>query len=295
MPIYDLTYRGYTGERARTPVWLPVAENTIRLALRNKILRALYIAAGVPVLVGIVFLYVRYQIEPSFRGRGGPRNILAFEIDSYFWFLFAQGMIALTLAAVVGASSIGGDRRGNALEAIFSRPITLVQYLVGRWMGLFALVLAATLIPGILLWYFDNAFSTDPDRLTKTLSIPARIAAWAVVLSSSVSLLVLAFSALISRAGIAMATFAAFFFLSSAFTQGIAAAVERMSERGAEVIRSFGFIEAHRAVQAAIFGVDRNLVRIEADLAASIAVLAGIALLCVIVLMRRVRPIEVVS
>ena len=298
MPIYDLTYRGYRGERAKSPSFLPVVENTIRLALRNKILRSIYYAAGAPVVVAIVFLYVRYQIEASVmaqRGRSSMRLPFAFEIENYYWFLFSQGMLALVLAAVVGASAIGGDRRGNALEAIFSRPITLTQYLIGRWLGLFTLVLAATLVPGFLLWCFDNAFSLDPDRLVKTLSYPCRIAAWAVVQGASVSLLVLAFSALISRAGIAMATFAAFFFLSSAFTNGVAAAVERVSEPTAEIIRSFGFVEAHRAVQLLIFGVAKRDVHLEVNPTSSCIVLSALALFCIWVLYRRVRPIEVVS
>jgi ABC-type transport system involved in multi-copper enzyme maturation permease subunit len=292
VPIYDLTYRGHKGARSRSPVWFPVVDNTIRLALRNKILFRIYFLAAIPPLIAGVVVYFRYQIQ--MQGARIPEQLM-FGLKRYFEWLRFQGAVALVLAGIVGAAAIAADRRGNALEAIFSRPITRTHYLFGRFVGLFALTLASTLIPGLLIWYFDVTFSLEPDRFVAVLGYPMRIASWAVVHAASATLLILAFSALSARWVIAAAAYGAFLFVNSAFLEPIAAAVERGSTSAAEVIRGFAYLEASWAVQAAIFGVTRAESRLEISTVASVVYLVAIALLCVVVLRRRVRPIEVVS
>jgi len=298
MPIYDLTYEGFRGQRSRTPVWFPILENTILLAFRNRTLFWTYLIGALPTLIAIVYLYVRYQIEAmssgsGFRGRMGA--MFVFELKSYFQFLSSQGVVAMIIAGIVGSAAIGNDRRGNALEAIFARPVTLRSYLLGRWLGLFVLVLGATLIPALTIWYFDNALSLDPDRLSKTLSYPIRLAAWSIVHSTSVSLLVLAFSALISRGWVALAGYAGFAFITSGMIGALAAAVNRAYEPAAAYLKGFGYVEALFQVQHAILGVPENLHSLKTSTLTSAIWLAFLALASIGVLIRKVRPIEVVS
>jgi len=296
VPIYDLTYRGHRGVRSKLPAFFPVLENTVRLATRNKLLRSIYSSAAIPVLVAIVLLFIRYQFESGRfpGGRGAAREFL-FGMSQYDSFLRVQGGLAVLLAGVIGSSAIGGDRRGNAFEAIFARPITRAQYLLGRFLGLFALAMGATLVPMFLIWLFDNIFSLDPDRLRATLHYPARFSLWATIVSGSASLLVLAVSSLVARGALAMATFGGFYFLSSAFAGVMGEVVSRGSESSARVVRAFGYGEALQGIQPAILGLPAAAGGNEISSTASFVILAALAFGSVAILFRRVKPIDVVS
>lgn len=299
MPIYDLTYRGWRGARTGTPAWFPVLENTVRLAFRNRLLFWLYLACALPPLVACVILYVRYSMEAAgfMSGRGharAPRGV-EFDLAQYFQFLAFQGGLAVVIAAVVGSQSIAGDRKLNALESIFARAITRREYLLGRFLGVFVLVLGATLIPGISIWICDNTFSLDPERLPLTLSYPARIAAWALILSSSASLLILAFSAMIRRGWLSIAAFVAFLILSAGVTAATAEALPRDAREVGDFIRGFGYFPALEAIQREIFGLTTKEARNSVSAASGILTIVLLALLSWATVLRRVKPIEVVS
>jgi len=298
MPIYDLTYRGWRGVKTKLPPWYPILENSVRLSFRNRLLFWLYLACALPPLVACVILYVRYSMEAAgaLRIQRGMPQELFFDLPTYYHFLVFQGGLAIAIASVIGSQAIAGDRRGNALEAIFSRAITRGDYLWGRFLGIFVLVLGATLIPGITIWICDNLFSLDPSRLVKTLSYPVKIAAWAVMLSTSASLLILAFSALIRRGWLAIAAFLAFLFLSAGIAGGTAEAIHRAGhEDVADAIQGLGYIPALMAVQRAIFGLTPKEVHDSASYVTGGLTLVALGFVSWIVLLRKVKPIEVVS
>ena len=301
MPIYDLTYRGWKGARTRLPAWFPILENTIRLAQRNKLLILMYRASALPVLVAIVILYIRYNFEARLGerfhgGRGQIPNYFVFDLPSYFKFLSFQGGLAILIAGIVGSGAIAGDRRGNTLETLFSRAITRGDYLWGRFLGLFSLVLGATLIPGIVIWLADNLFSQDANRLAITLAYPMKITAWALILATSSSLLILAFSALIQRAWLALATFGGFILLGTMVTQAISAIFERArTESIPDFIRGFGYFAGLAGVQRSIFGLTTREAGLSASPVSGAIMLAFLFLVSIAILRWRVRAIEVVS
>jgi ABC-type transport system involved in multi-copper enzyme maturation permease subunit len=298
MPIYDLTYRGWRGMRTKLPAFFPILENTVRLAFRNKLLFWLYLACAIPPIIACGILYIRYSLESAgfdqqLRGRHG--NPVAFDMPRYFNFLGFQGGLAVAIAGVVGSQAIAGDRRGNSLESIFARAIRRSDYLWGRFFGLFALVLGATLIPGVVIWICDNAFSLDPNRMRMTLAYPIRIATWALMISASSSLLILAFSALIRRGWLAVAAYIAFLILSSGITGAIANIFERSNRELCDAILGFGYFPGMMGVQREIFGLRKDTVAFDASATTGAIMLIGLAFLSWLILLRKVRPIEVVS
>jgi ABC-type transport system involved in multi-copper enzyme maturation permease subunit len=297
MPIYDLTYRGWRGVKTKLPAWYPILENTVRLSFRNRLLFWLYIACALPPIVACAILYIRYSVESAGGARmrqGMPRELF-FELSTYFNFLSFQGGLAIAIAGVIGSQAIAGDRRGNALEAIFSRAITRQDYLWGRFLGIFVLVLGATLIPGLVIWYCDNAFSLDEGRLVKTLSYPFKIAASSILLASSASLLILAFSALIRRGWLAIAAYLAFLLLSSGIADGTAEALPREFDTAASLIRGLGYFPALLTVQREIYGLTEHEVHLHSSPWTAFATITVVGLLSWWTLLRKVKPIEVVS
>lgn len=206
-----------------------------------------------------------------------------------------QGVLAMIVAALVGGSGLSSDRRGNAIETLFSRAISRNQYLAGRFLGLFSLVLFSTLVPGFCIWLSDLLFSPDEFRLQRTLTYPLRITFWAIEFSASASLLVLAFSAMIKRAWLGTAAFVAFLLITSAFADAVGAALRRSSVEATEFARGFSFFNAHLAIEGWILGVTKQQQNLHISTTSASIYLIALAALSVFVLFRKVRPIEVVS
>lgn len=293
MPIYDLTYRGFKGAATRLPAWFPIAENTIRLALRNKLLLNAYRACALPALVVIVIIYFIYSLETP--GRMGFRRLPEFKPENYLAFLRIQGFVAIGICALVGGQSIAGDRRGNAMELIFSRAIHRYHYVLGRFLGVVFLMLLATLLPPIAVWIADVLLSPDEYRYLRILDYPVRMSVWALVLSTSSALLILAFSAMIKRAWLGTAAFVTFMIGGMIFFNGLSIALQRTNESAAEFFRGLSFPMALLGVSRDILGVPQTVARFEISSTASWLTIIVTSVVSLAIILRRVRPIEVVS
>lgn len=201
--ISDLTYRNYDGPlKNRTLRWWPVAQAVLRTNIRKP---GYWILVGIVVLIfllhGLVAFLTRNfsNMVPAdarefitFKGHG---NLYSDSLASALWWLnlFPTFLIAL----VVGSGSIAADNRANALLVYLSKPITKLDYLLGKWIGLFILIGAVALLPSLLLYlfylttYFSEGFFRDNPtlvlRIFPATLIPAAIHASIILGVSSFS------------------------------------------------------------------------------------------------------------
>ena len=66
-------------------------------------------------------------------------------------FLNQQGVFVFFITLYVGSGLIANDRRANALQIYLSKPLTRVDYVVGKLATLLIFLTAVTWLPGILL------------------------------------------------------------------------------------------------------------------------------------------------
>ena len=151
--VHDIGYRPLGGQATGAAPW-PIARTMLVLAWRRRATKiALLICLGV---FGITAAGIVGQI--LFQRFGGMGNALPVEkiIGSTEWalakFLMAQFYVsALALAAVAGGA-IADDRLAGAFELYFSRPLTRLQYVLGKLLGAVAVPTVTIIIPAVLLW-----------------------------------------------------------------------------------------------------------------------------------------------
>jgi hypothetical protein len=179
--------------------------------------------------------------------------------------------------------------RTGGLLLYLSRPLTLVDYILGKFMIVFAALSTVTLIPGLVLFF--GARSLAPEILGDAahLILVPKIVGFALVLVLPVSGLVLAMSALARSSRFAGLGFF-FVVMGSSLAQVIAWGSTRSPYSGIISIQAF-----MRRVGEAIFDVKPT--RMVANLPWEYALAALIALFvwCLFILKTRIRAVEIVK
>jgi ABC-2 type transport system permease protein len=209
------------------------------------------------------------------------------QVDGKFFaiFMYVQAGFAVFLAALAGPGLIAPDLANNALPLYFSRPLTRWSYGLARLTVLVGMLSVVTWIPGLLLfglqvglagswWFWAN--------WTLGAGVVAGFLLWLLVLS----LVAMASSAYVKWKVVAAAVSLAFFFILS----GIAEMINGILRvTWGHVIDPAWSVNR---VWSALLGVEP----LEGPGAAtSLLALAAMVLLLVLVIERKLRPVEVVS
>ncbi len=228
-PIADLSYRNYDGP-LQPPIsrWLPIAKMSIRAAFKKKSFWVLTMLSGSwYVILMIIFYFVDLQASAISGATGqGIQNADAaskaifarVDWNELFLHAFSRGQLwFFLLALLIGIGQIANDNRANALLVYLSKPCTKVDYLIGKWMGIFIPVAIATAIPTLFFYaycfmsYRSVGFLHDPWLILKLfvlILVPA-------FFHASVAL---GISSMFKQGRLAGATYAGIFFFSYFFT-----------------------------------------------------------------------------
>ena len=255
-----------------------------RRLYQERLVLLLTVAAFVWPLLCAGFVYLTNHVEllqglePEFRE--------FIQVDGRFFaiFMYVQGACAVFLAALAGPGLLAPDLANNALPLYFSRPLTRWSYALSRLTVLMGMLSIVSWIPGLLLfglqiglaggWWFLANWTLGAGMVVGFLL-------WLLVLS----LVAMASSAYVKWRVVAGAVSLAFFFILA----GVSAMID-------EVLRvSWGHILdpawAVNRVWATLLGVDPLA---GPGALASMLALATYILLLVLVIERKLRPVEVV-
>lgn len=152
-PIADLSYRHYDGPlHTRAHRWWTVALAGIRPVIRKWwFWILLFLSSGPYVFWGfMLFLQSRFGTEINrlvFQNPEGQR------FGSVFYGAYQGSLFWLmVLALVMAAPSIAADNRTNALQVYLSKPVTKLDYLLGKWASVMIVIAAAVLLPSLALF-----------------------------------------------------------------------------------------------------------------------------------------------
>ncbi|MGC8834090.1 MAG: ABC transporter permease [Armatimonadota bacterium] len=173
--IADLSYRGYEGPLlTRRLRWWVITRNEIKLVFRNVWLLGLLVVFAY--LIPGVQLYMRSFIPPEIIGE---RPFASYFYSGYSGSLFWLFLVTL----LIGASSISRDNRANALQILLAKPITKLDYLIGKLAAVFFILFGMSLIPALALYlfclgtFYDQGFSKEAFgilvRITAASLLPA--------------------------------------------------------------------------------------------------------------------------
>jgi ABC-2 type transport system permease protein len=222
MAVYKRTYRGYAG--ALTGTWsrfLVLFRYSRRNLFRSKFLTALFVLCFFFPLLSLLGIYANDHMSAfSFLGKQmtGP----LFKVDGRFFLLFlgAQSTLAFILTAFIGPGLISPDLANGALTLYLCRPLSRIEYVIGK-MSVLAIVLSwITWIPGLILFVVQASLA-GWSWLAGNFWIATGIVLGSWIWILSISLLALALSAYVKWRIAAGALLLGVLFLGAGFAQAI--------------------------------------------------------------------------
>lgn len=300
MPIYDRGYRRFEGEMSRRFLnFLVIAKSEIQLRFTRKLLLFLLIIPSfLPALIMMIVVYVMLQAMSMEGGAGQTAMMLAQsfmnQVDGGFYFLFFKihaFVFLLLWGAFVGSDLIANDRKTNALELYFTRPITRFDYLLGKFTTLFFFLLLTTLVPALLLYTFavliapEGAYFEHDSYYAATKVIPKAIVLFSFLQAVVASLVMLALSSM-GRSWILIGAIWGGVYLFSRIVYQI---VQELSGSPKAVVLSL--CDSLLAVGNKLFEIDTGVDNWKAA-AIMLAVVSGFSL---VILLRKMRVVETVK
>jgi ABC-2 type transport system permease protein len=194
MAVYKRTYRGYSG--TITPIWsrfLILYRYSRRNLFRSKFLTAFFVLCFFFPLLCLLGIYANDHLSAFLPGQKIGKLL---KIDGSFFILFlaVQSSLAFILTAFVGPGLISPDLANGGLTLYLCRPISRVEYVLGK-LSVLAITLSwVTWIPGLLLFIVQASLS-GWDWFIGNLWIASGIFLGSWIWILSISLLALALSA----------------------------------------------------------------------------------------------------
>jgi hypothetical protein len=200
MPLFQIGYRRYEGKHTSHALrWWPITRTGMSIAWRSKLLRRLVFVSFLPFLYfGWVFFVIGRITDPG-NDPSAPFYEIAGElfgrrlvdqlhedptaIRSAVWSVvfasfgtFVQLLMAGLVAAIAGPGLVANDMRSRAFLIYFSRPVSRLDYVLGKAGVMVALLACVTLVPSTFLYVLSILFSPSLDTIVQTAPVAAGMA-----------------------------------------------------------------------------------------------------------------------
>ena len=224
--VFDIGYRNYTGVReGRNRSQLAVFKDGVRTALGlGRSSRAKLLPWGFIALLAFIGIIMALVAGAAARLMG-PQA--AEQLPSHADMYGIASIIVFVFAAVVAPELLCQDRREGTINLYLVRPLTGTDYVISRWAGFLVVVLAAVLLPQLIL--FTGLFMGNSDPLGYLryhwLDVPRFIGAGAAMAAYTTSLAMLVAS-FTTRRAYASVFLVGLFVISTPFTVGLASEIE---------------------------------------------------------------------
>jgi ABC-2 type transport system permease protein len=286
MAVYRRGYQRYQGpitsRRARV---LVLPRFAWRRLFQQRLIALLLLVALIWPLLCAIFIYISNHAE-LLKGMGKQfQNFIEVKGNFFIIFMQVQASFAIFLAALAGPGLIAPDLANNALPLYFSRPLSRTEYALGRLTTLFGILSLITWVPGLLLFSIQVGMA-DKSWIVANWRIGLGIIAGFAVWILLVSLVALAGSAYAKLRVVAGGVVLGFFFILGGASTMINAVFR--STWGSLLSPTW----ATRRLWYAMFNVDPPA---GPGVWACILALAAIMFLLLLVLERKLRPVEVIS
>ena len=244
-PIADLSYRNYDGP-LDPPVnrWWAIAKMSMRLSTKKKGFWVWSVMSGYWYLILLTIFYFADQTSSAFSKAGTGSSPFFSNIvwkDQFLNAFSVSQLFMLILALLLGAGTIANDNRANALLVYLSKPCSKLDYVIGKWLGIFVPLTLVSAVPTLifyvycLLSYRSYGFiSQDPWLIVKLLGM-------VLIPGFFHASMTLGVSSLFQQGRLAGATYAAFYFFGLFFTgamQSVAQNMARANNEAPAIVKS---------------------------------------------------------
>jgi len=257
---------------------LVIARAGIIERLRERRFLALMLMAWLLFLVRAVQLYVGTTLVRA--------SFFAPSDETFHSFLNQQRLFVFFITIYAGAGLIASDRQANALQLYLSKPITRHDYIGGKLATLATFLTVVTWVPAMVLLALQVLFSGSLEFVASHPRLVPAITITSVLQVTLASMTMLALSSLSRSRRFAAMLYA----LVAIFTGALERVLQTATGTAAWVLLSPQ--NTLLVVSDALFGIES-----EREIPVAVALIAIVMLLgiCVVVLERRVRPVDVVA
>jgi ABC-2 type transport system permease protein len=279
MPIHDQGYRHYSGQRApHGGAWWVIARTHMLSSVRYRWFIVVLVVAWVPFVVRAVQIYFAST-------NAQVAQLLATTPDTFREFLSQQRLFVF-LVIIMQSGLIADDRRTNALQLYLSKPLTRIEYILGKLIPPLAFVLGVTLLPAVVLLILQVVFAGSLTFLSANLFLMPAIVLFSLVQALLSAFAIVALSSLSKSRRFVAVMYAGIVFFTAAVYQVLRLITN--SRRWAVISPG----EMLDVIANAIFR-SRGEPAVPVFIAVlAIAVIIGLSML---ILERRIRAVEVVA
>lgn len=217
MPVFEQGYRRYTGPRTSGNRALAIAWENVRPRLKWWVWVLLFVLLFWPYLIYAVTIFMaayglgRMGGSPNmaavapvaFEMKTNPAMLLSVfrgnSLGIYWDALDHASNATAILTGVTCAGLLASDRRSGALQIYFARPVSRMDYLLGKVVAAAGFVSLTTLLPCLALWVEGLVFGTASEFTWRTWIAPLAIAGASAVYALWTIAIVLALSAVMKR------------------------------------------------------------------------------------------------
>ena len=287
MPIHTQDYRHWDGtfQHNKYKRWWIIAKAELKLLAQRKIIRLIVaVPPVIYILVHAILIYMFNYLD----GASFPFD----EIGEGFFqkFIFRThpfpSVFLIALVVVFGGSGlISNDLKYNALSLYLSKPISWIDYLIGKFVAIGVLLASMTLVPALLL-FIQQALLSDTPFFQENYWLILSIIIYSLVVTTITSLLMLTFSALTKNLRFATIGFCAVWFGLPIIHLILK---EVMNTSTVAVVSVWANLERLGDV---LFGLDESY---SLPISWTVLLLTALSTFCILVLRHRIRAVEIVK
>ncbi len=198
MPVYDQTYRPYDGAAPKRFRWLAMVRQEWSIFAKLRLFRLFQFITALHLLLYIVLIFAvdGLQSMPDHPLRSATQNMGFQQIDDTVFYLFItlqSGLVFFTLV-FIGSGFISKDFRYNLVEVYFSKPLSWVDYVIGKTVTLVSVGLSMTALPALLMLLLHICFLPSWSTLEDSYWLPIPILLFSLAIALPIALAVLASS-----------------------------------------------------------------------------------------------------
>ena len=276
MPIYDQTYRPYRGTfEPHTMRWWTIAKAGLKHYLSRKLFLVFIFISTIPAIVRGVLIWLSHQTA----------GFMVIDANFFRGYLSWQGPFLLLICIWPGAILIARDLKTNAIQLYLARPLTRRDYVIGKFAIIAGIALLLVPVPGLLLFLMEIGLSANMEFLKANFWLPLAILGYSVVVIAGAGLLSLATSSM-TKSG----RYAGLLFFAIVFVSQMVGTVLRLIT-GSQAFIVLSLPEMVNQVGGLFFGGLADQIYVIPSLTVYVALIA----LCLWVLKRRVKAVEIVT
>lgn len=290
MQLEQAGYRTWDG-RQRSPWWgcVSLVRVGLMLIFRRWIFWILIGLGLLNFLFHFAFIYLKATI--TVQNQNMAKFLDNYKVtgtgQAYADFMFAQASICALLLAFAGSTLIGSDYREGGMVFYLSRGISRWHYIVGKLLTIAAVVTIVTTVPALILFVEYGTLSNSFAYFLDNPRVLAGILGYGTVLAIVQSLMIFSIAAWVPRTVPLVMTWLGLFVL----LKGLADAMRAIDGNRYWLLLGF-WDDMHRLGRWCFGSLDESKIP---SAGYCLSVLLGICFVSLILIIRRVRAVEVVS